>query len=70
MKKNQKQGKGNIKYGIYIAGPAPKTAKILERAVMKILGSGAGDEVKKEALRIMANGLSTSANVSVCNISS
>ena len=68
MKKDKKQPKAI--YGIYIAGTVPKTAKKLERAVMKVLECNAGDEIKKEALRVMANALATSASISGCQITS
>ena len=45
-----------------------QNAKKLERAVMKVLECSAGDEVKKEALRVMANALSSHASISNCSI--
>ncbi len=68
MTKTKKE-KQQPRYGIYIAGTEAKTARKLGRAVMKVLNSRAGDEVKKEALRVMANALATNATISGCTVS-
>ncbi len=57
-----------IKTAVYVAAANTKTAKKLEQAVMKVLNCSAGDDVKKEALRVMANALATNASISGCNI--
>ena len=59
-----------MKCAIYVEAATPKTAEKLERIVMKILSCSAGDEVKKEALRVVADALSTHASISNCSFKS
>ena len=62
--------KKSKKVGLYIAGPSFKVAEKLEKAVLRVLNSSAGDEVKIEALKVMANALSPKAEVSNCTFNS
>jgi len=61
-----KKDKGN-RYGVYVAAASQKTAKRLEKAVMRVLNSAAGDDVKKKALEVMANSLATHADITGCS---
>ena len=58
------------KAGLYIAGTSFKIAEKLEKSVLRVLNSSAGDEVKIEALKVMANALSTKAQISNCTFNS
>jgi hypothetical protein len=61
-----KTKKPKIKTAVYLAGSSKKSARALEHAVMKVLNCSAGDDVKKEALRVIATTLTTNAYISGC----